>query len=430
MTSSIIIFLLVFLLGQSVLALDVFPSLKKNKVFVSSDVRLRRRGPIGAVYAMSNNLKINTIIAYTRTASDEFVFLGEFQTGGKGAVLNSGSGVDPLISQNSIVVTPNKKFLLAVNAGSNSVTVFRIMSDFKLKVISTAPVFGKGPVAIAVNRFGRLVYVASADLDGRFKSAADSMGALTGFTLSSSGRLRRIGRSLRKLPTRPSDVVFAPDDRSLVVASNNAFSDALPKMSDAVLSFHVFRGGLLSIRPVDGSSSTTPGSPPDRSLPAIIGLTVVKVRGVQFVVVPEIRTGQTGSVSSFKLSSAGKLSPVSVDVLIGTSITEGERAPCWIVFNSRKNAFFVTDAATGSVSSFRFKAGRVKLISAVAASGVSSLDGAIDVAITPDDKFLLVHGGVAGEVGVFKIQKGGARLEFVKNLEALPTGNTQGVVAI
>lgn len=415
---------------HAVCALGNGHALLKNQVAINVNSRMSRHAPTGAVYAMSNNLTMNSIIAYVRTDDDRFVFLGEFATGGKGAILDDGDGSNPLISQNSVVVTPNKKFLLTVNAGSDTVTVFRIMPNFKLKIVSKASVIGAGPMAIAVHSSGRLVYVASADFDGKFTSPADSQGSLTGFILTHRGKLRRIRQSVRKLPTRPGDVVFAPNGRSLIVASFNAFSTELPSMSQAVLSFTVFRNGLLSRVPVDGASSTTPGSPPERSAPVIIGLDVVKVRGVQYVVVPEIRPGQTGSVSTFRLSSKGKLTPVDVDVLTGTSITEGEQAACWIVFNSKKNRFFVTNTATDTVSTFSFSRGRSTLIAEAAASGVSSLDGAIDLAITPDDKFLLVHGGVNGEVGVFRIQNGGKRLKFVKNLEALPTGNTQGVVAI
>ncbi len=385
----------------------------------------------GAVYAMSNNLKQNSIISYVRNSKDQFVFLAEFRTGGRGGILDTGDNVNPLISQNSIIVTPNKRFLLAVNAGSNSVTVFRILKNFRLRRVFIAKVLGRGPMAIAINRRGTLVYVASADADGKFTSPADSQGALTGFWMNRrTGRLYRIRNSLRKLPTRPGDVVFAPDGRSVIVASNNPFSPQLPKTSEAVLSYRVLRGGVLSRRPVSAVSSTRPGMPANRNPPAIIGLAVVRVRGVQYVVVPEIRGDQTGSVSTFRLQRDGRLIGVDIDVLTGSAIDSGERAACWIVFNRKKDTFFVTNTATDTVSTFSFRRGRSTLVNATSASGQSSLRGAIDLAISPDDKFVFVHGGVEGEVGVFRVRNGGAKLEFVKNLARLPTGNTQGVVAI
>lgn len=391
---------------------------------------INRNGNRGAVYAMSNNQRQNSIIAYVRNARDQFVFLAEFPTGGRGGILDNGDGQNPLISQNSIIVTPNKRFLLTVNAGSNSVTVFRILRNFRLRRITVRRVFGKGPVAIAINPRGWLVYVASADADGRNAAPPSAMGALTGFYLNRRGRLFRIRRSFRQLPTRPADVVFAPDGRSIVVASNNPFSDQLPRTSEAILSYRVGRRGLLTGRPVDGASSTRPGMPAGRSPPVIIGIDIVRIRGVQYVVVPEIRPMQTGSVSTFRLDKRGKLRLVQADVLTGNSINDGEQAACWIVFNSKKNTFFVTNTATDTVSTFRFKRGRSRLLKAVAASGQSSLRGAIDVAISPDDKFLFVHGGAEGEVGVFRIRNNGANLQFVKNLGALPDSNTQGVVAI
>ncbi len=388
----------------------------------------RPNGLRGAVYAMSNNQTNNTIIAYVRNAMDEFTFLGEFDTGGQGGVLDDGDAIDPLLSQNSIVVTPNKKLLLNVNAGSNTVTVFRIRRDFKLKRLSVTKVTGTGPLAIAVNSRS-LVYVASADLDGKFTSFADSQGSLSGFRLTRRGRLIPLRRSVRKLPTRPADLAFSPDGRSLVVSSLNAFLGALPAPSASLLSFKLFPNGRLSATPVDTASSTTPGSPPGREAPLVIGITIVRVRGVQYVVIPEVRGPQAGSISSFRLNGKGKLTPVQTDLVIGSSITEGQVAPCWIRFTSKKNIFFTTNTGSNSVSSFSFSGGQSTIISEVAASDQSSLIAPIDLAISPDDKFLFVHGGKEGEVGIFKIGAN-ASLQFVKNLEALPTGNTQGVVAI
>lgn len=403
---------------------------KTKRVRVQSRGFINRNGNRGAVYAMSNKLSQNSIIAYVRNARDQFVFLGEFATGGRGGILDNGDGSNPLISQNSVVVTPNKRFLLTVNAGSNSVTVFRILPNFRLRIVSIRRVFGKGPMAIAVHPRGSLVYVASADADGKNAAPASAMGALTGFVLNRHGQLFRIRRSFRQLPTRPGDVVFAVDGNSIVVASNNPFSDQLPRTSEAILSYRVLRGGRLTRLPVDGASSTRPGMPKGRSPPVIIGIDIVRVRGVQYVVVPEIRPMQTGSVSTFRLDHRGRLRLVQADVLTGNSINDGEQAACWIVFNSKKDKFFVSNTATDTVSTFQFKRGRSTLLKAVAASGQSSLDGAIDMAISPDDKFLFVHGGVQGEVGVFRIRNNGANLEFVKNLAALPDRNTQGVVAI
>ncbi len=151
---------------------------------------------------------MNTIIAYVRNAKEEFVFLGEFPTGGRG-------GIDPLLSENSVFITPSKKFLLNVNAGDNTVTVFRILSDFKLRRVSIAKVAGTGPVAITVNSKGH-VYVARHDFDGKFESVLDATGSLTGFRLTDNGKLVRIAGSVRRLPTRPGDVVISPDGNSVL----------------------------------------------------------------------------------------------------------------------------------------------------------------------------------------------------------------------
>ena len=400
--------------------------------------------PIGAVYAQSNDLRKNTIVAYARMSDDTFKLIGTFPTGGKGANLNNNSVSDPLISQNSVVVTPNRRYLLAVNAGSNSVSLFKVLPDFSLKLRSVRRVAGVGPVAIAVNSRG-LVYVASADADGKFTNTMDSAGALTALLIR-RGKLFYIRRSIRKLSGRPADVNFSPDGRSLVVSILNPFAFQMkwknkrrytkhyyPRYhrSGEVLVFKLFRNGRLSKRPVDAASSTMPGDASGRAPPVGFGFRIVKVRGVQYVVVTEVRgPKQTGSISTWKLTFHGKLIPVQLDLPIGRSITKGQRATCWIVFNSTKTMFYVTNTGSGSVSSLSFRNGISKLVLEVAASGETSTEGVIDIGITPDDKFLLVHGGQLGDIGAFKIRGRGRKLKLVKTLGALPDGGTQGVAVL
>src|SRR5437660_5354191 len=76
----------------------------------------------GAVFAMTNGADNNEIVAYTRAADGSLHENRSFQTGGRG----SGGITDPLGSQGSLTLTQDHSLLLAVNAGSGDISVFRV----------------------------------------------------------------------------------------------------------------------------------------------------------------------------------------------------------------------------------------------------------------------------------------------------------------
>ena len=87
----------------------------------------------GGVYAMSNDIDANTIVAYGRNDDGTLELIDSFRTGGKGGIFDGGEGLDPLISAYSVIMTEDREHLLAVNAGSNSISVFEVRDDFSLR---------------------------------------------------------------------------------------------------------------------------------------------------------------------------------------------------------------------------------------------------------------------------------------------------------
>jgi 6-phosphogluconolactonase len=80
------------------------------------------RPPVGAVYVMSNDPTSNEIIACDRDSRGQLTFWNAYTTGGFG----SGSGAAPLGSQGALTISANHRWLFAVNAGSDDVSVFRV----------------------------------------------------------------------------------------------------------------------------------------------------------------------------------------------------------------------------------------------------------------------------------------------------------------
>ena len=401
----------------------------------------------GAVYAMTNDFDANAIVSYGRNADGTLELINTVRTRGKGAAFDGGEGLDPLISANSLIITDDREHVIAVNAGSNTVSVFRVNSDFSLRLTDVQRVFGVGPNSLAYHN--GLLYVSSIDSDGQFTGEPDQEGNITGFRISERGRLSPIRGSIRLLGNRPSALQFSPDGRFLVVTSINAGSISLRSRSnDEVVVYEVQRDGSVSRRPVSAAASTEVNNSENRNLASAIGFEIVQENGKQYVVVTEAREFQadgtppafpalqTGSVSTWELGRFGELSPISIDVITGTGQFDGERTACWIEFSHDESVFWVSNALESTISSFSFQDGKAELIERVAASGTGpaegdpfgTTDGWVDLWLSDDGKYLYQLFGLSGSIGVYKTAENGS-LEFVQTVSDLPLQNTQGIVA-
>ena len=110
---------------------------------------------VGHVYVNDNTAGTNTIGAFDQFADGTLVAMkgSPFAAGGAGTGTIVGS-------QGALQVTDDGRYLLAVDAGSNEISVLRIGHDGDLHPVSSSPVASGGikPISIAVH--DDLVYVA------------------------------------------------------------------------------------------------------------------------------------------------------------------------------------------------------------------------------------------------------------------------------
>ena len=135
-----------------------------------SAVASNNRTPvIGHVYLDGNTAGANTVAAYDRASDGSLTPTpgSPFQIGGAG--LGTGLG-----SQGAIQLADNGPYLLAVDAGSNQISVLRTNPDGSLTPVPGSPFSSGGvkPVSIAVHH--DLVYVAN---DGDATTSANRSGA-------------------------------------------------------------------------------------------------------------------------------------------------------------------------------------------------------------------------------------------------------------
>jgi len=410
--------------------------------------------PAGGVFAMSNIQDGNTIVAYSRAADGTLSLAGEFPTGGLGGDFDGPEGLDPLISAYALINTPNNEYLMAVNAGSDTISVMRVNDDMTLELVDTESSFGTGPNSLAFNN--GIVYVTNIDADGEFNGEPDQEGSIYGYTFS-NGDLEPIEGSRRYLENRPSAVRFSPDGSTLLVASINAGSNQLASGNeDSMVAFTIDANGIPSEDATGAATSTLQGNAENRNLPSAIGFEVVDRSNGTFAIVTEAREFtaagdppnfpglQSGSLSTYQVGGDGSLTGAQLDLFAGQSSTrgEGQITTCWIVLDPDGEHFYVSNAIDATISTFRFTdaSGNIELINEVAASGTgpgtitdgalafSNTDGWIDLDITDDGDFLYQLFGLSGAVGVYAVNDGNLSLVEVVSGN-LPEENTQGIVS-
>src|SRR5258708_1772505 len=252
-------------------------------------------GTAGAVFVQTDNTAGNQVVAYARSAAGTLTLAGTYPTGGLGGQL-TGSVVDHLASQGSLGYDAAQHLLVAVNAGSNSVTVFGVQGTrlHQRQIIGSG---GQFPVSVAIR--GDLVYVVTA-LRG---------GSVQGYRLSTAGHLAFLRGSHRRLhlsqsatpqfTNTPGQVAFSPSGSQLIVTTK--------ANGNNIDVFGVRPSGRLSASPVVNSEGST--------VPFAIafdpaGHLVIADAG-------------TNALSTFTLGSDGTATPID-------SVGTGQAATCWV----------------------------------------------------------------------------------------------------
>ena len=421
----------------------------------------------GGVYTMTNALDGNEIAAFVRERDGRLTSIGNYSTNGLGSTeFDGGEGLDPLISADSIITSEDQTLLFAVNAGSDTISSFRINSDFSLRLVQTISSGGVGPNSLAIS--GSRLFVSNIDRDGLALGQAGTTrgepndeGNITGFWVSSSGYMRPIQRSTINLDNRPANIGFSADGRHLIVTSITAGSAALPgpNAANSVAVYGVSLYGRVS--QLRGSATGTQvGNATGRNLGSAIDFDTTVIGNREFVVVTEAREFnaegappalpalQAGSVSVYELNSNGSLTPTEDDFAIGDPTASpfdqaSQLTTCWIDFGRDGRTFYVSNAINATISSFRLRNnGTLRLLEEVAAQGVSGFstggttgpevfgttDGFIDLDVSDDGRFLYQLEGLSGEISVFRVR--GRSLDLIQTVDGLPEIDTQGIISV
>lgn len=328
----------------------------------------------------------NEIVMYQRAADGALTLSGRFPTGGQG--LGSGLG-----SQNPVILSKNGRWLFAVNAGSNEVSVFAVHPT-GLVLTDKVASGGVRPTSLTV-RSNRL-----------FVLNAGDPGNITGFRLNGQGKLTPLAGSTGLLSNNgsgaapaPAQVSFSPDGKYLVVTERAT--------------------NLLDLYPVNQQGAVTgPVTTPSSGMTPF-GFAFA---GDDTLVVSEAFGGaaNASAVSSYRLQN-GQLQ------LLSASVPTGETAACWIVISKDGKLAYTTNAGSASLSGYEIEGNGELTLFAARAGETGAGTGPTDAGKSRDGQLLYVLSPRSQTVIGFTVQADGA-LTTLGSFGGLPA-NAAGMAA-
>ena len=334
-------------------------------------VMAKRMDSPGAVYTMTNSASGNEVLVFDRSADGSLSPAGAFPTSGEG----TGGGLG---NQGGVLLTSDNQWLYVVNAGSNTISVFKVKPG-ALEYMDSVDSGGMQPVSLTVD--GDLLYVLNA---GGAVGAEDN---ITGFIIGPDGVLEPLAGSTQPLSapdTSPAQIEFSTDGNVLVVTE---------KGTSIIDTYVVDDDGVAGPPIFNQSAGTVP-----------FGFSFSKRNRLY------VSEAGTSSASSYQVYPDGNLEVISAVV------PNFQAGVCWLVVVKNGRYAYTTNAGTGTISLFNIN--RDGTIS----YGVSAdaIGGVIDAALSNNSRYLYALS--SGEKNIFGFQVGSdGQLTKVEEID-LPTG--------
>ena len=255
----------------------------------------------GALYTQTNNPAGNAVQVFDRGAGGALSEVGTFSTGGAGLAALGGR-------QGAVELSDDERFVYAVNAGSNTVTTFRVTAG-GLDAVDTVGSGGVAPASVD-ERNGR-VYVLNSGATAN----------VTAFSSDPSGALTPIAGGSRDLPgaAGAAQVSVAPDGGTLVVSE---------RVSNRLETLALDAAGRPGAPVVTASAGAVPF-------------------GFAFGHRNQIVVSEAGAstASSYAVGGDGALHTITA------SLAVAQGAACWVAV-SPDGRYAYTGNAAGSISGF------------------------------------------------------------------------------
>lgn len=329
------------------------------------------------LYTESNSTERNTILVYKVRHNGTLDFKGATASGGTGTGQSLGS------SQGALVLDKNHQWLYAVNAGSNSVSSFKVHNDGSVTLAHTAGTDGTKPVSLSVHN--NMLYVLNNGSDN-----------IHGFWIGEEGALTDIKGSTQSLSGTAVDapqISFLPNGGWLVVTE---------KATNLIGTFRVMNDGAAG----HGNFTPSVGQTP-------FGFEFSRGR---FMIVSNAAAGAVGAGSA-----TSYITENGVPENINGAIPDFGSAPCWIAITKFGRFAFTTNTAGNTVSSYYVAPwGGLYLVKSEAAKTDM---GPVDIVVAANNYYVYVLNFKSQTIGEYHRKLFG-ELEFIGSASGVPAAAT------
>lgn len=314
----------------------------------------------GSVYVETNTAPANYVIAFDRAHDGTLSNPVRYATGGAGNPAgNPPLGIPITDTSGSVNLSDNGRYLFAVNAGSNTLSSFRVTGQ-GLQLASVVPTGGARPVSVTSH--DHLVYVLN---------STPAAASISGYRVDGGGALTPIAGSHQPAAGLPAQVAFDKSGNFLVVTERQSGAH-----------------GVLDTYAVgfDGAAAPPVGHPSSDDTPYAIAFTNDDLMIIANEHFPNVfPPTPLSSVSSYTFGASS--GSVTAD---DTELAHAGGA-CWLAITNDSKFVFVTSPFTQNVNSFGIDKKTGKLIPVNGTSIVANTAGlALDEALSQGSKYLYV----------------------------------------
>ena len=336
-----------------------------------------------AVFVQTDETTGNHVAAYRQAVDGSLSLAGTYATGGLGGVLDN-SVIDHLASQGALTYDARRHLLYAVNAGSNTLSVFAVHGA-QLRLRQTITTAGSFPVSVATH--GDAVYVLNGHDGGSIQGYVVALDHL--YRIPSWHRALGLDPTQLNFTESPGQIGFSPDGSKLIVTTKANGNDI----------------EVFSVRRFGG----------------VVGQAVVTVdaNGVPFAFTWDpagdfvLTSAGSASVDSYRLNQDGSLT------LLGSApITQ--KGTCWVVSDGA--LLFATNPGSSSVTGLTASATGP----ATVASQTPTDAGTVDPAVSADGQYLYVETGAAGIVDEYAVHSD-ATLTAIGSVTVANAAGAEGI---
>jgi 6-phosphogluconolactonase len=317
----------------------------------------------GYVYTESNATSQNEILCYRQHADGSLTLEATVASGGTGVGAGPlGLGLD---SQGALALSKNNEWLFAVNAGSNSVSSFKVHNDGSITLQNTVSSGGMLPSSVCVHH--HTLYVLN-----------NGSSTINGFEIGTGGTLTAIPGSnlpLTSAMADPAQISFSPNGDYLYVTE---------RMTNMISSFDVDSTGLATS---DGSFTSVGNTP----FGFCFGRDNYMVVSNANVTAPGVPVPNGASCTSYGGANHGNLNSQN------GAVANNQSASCWVATTTFGRFAYVTNTGSNTISSYYVSPwGSIYLVSG---SAVSTGTAPKDICVAPNNYYVYAINSGDGTIG-------------------------------